>query len=42
MFLTLVSIIKNMVFFTGSYGNNVFPEPLTDEEEKKYIDLMLD
>jgi RNA polymerase sporulation-specific sigma factor len=40
MFLTLVSIIKNMVFFTGSYGNNVFPEPLTDEEEKKYIDLM--
>ena len=40
MFLTLVSIIKNMLFFTGSYGNNVFPEPLTDEEEKKYIDLM--
>lgn len=40
MFLTLVSIIKNMVFFTGSYGNNVFPEPLKDEEEKKYIDLM--
>ena len=40
MLLTLVSIIKNMVFFTGSYGNNVFPEPLKDEEEKKYIDLM--
>ena len=30
-----------MIFFTGSYGNNVFPEPLTNEEEEKYVDLML-
>ncbi len=41
MFLSFISIIKNMLFFTGSYGNNVFPEPLSNEEEEKYIDLML-
>ena len=41
MFLSLINIIKGMLFFTGSYGNNVFPEPLTSEEEEKYIDLML-
>ena len=41
MFLNLINIVKGLLFFTGSYGNNVFPEPLTDEEEKKYIDEML-
>ncbi len=41
MFLNLISIVKNMLFFTGSYGNNVFPPPLTSEEEDKYVDLML-
>ncbi len=41
MFFSLINIIKGMLFFTGSYGNNVFPEPLTSEEEEKYIDLML-
>ena len=41
MFLNLISIIKNMLFFTGSYGNNVFPPPLSDEEEEKYVDAML-
>ncbi len=41
MFLNLISIIKNMIFFTGSYGNNVFPDPLTSEEEEHYVDLML-
>jgi len=30
-----------MLFFTGSYGNNVFPEPLSNEDEEKYVDLML-
>lgn len=40
MFFSLINIIKGMLFFTGSYGNNVFPEPLTSEEEEKYIDLM--
>lgn len=41
MFLNFISIIKNMLFFTGSYGNNVFPEPLSCEDEEKYINLML-
>lgn len=41
MFLNLINIIKSMLFFTGSYSNNVFPEPLSDEEEKNCIDKML-
>ena len=28
-----------MAFFTGAYSNNVFPDPLTSEEEEKYIKL---
>lgn len=34
-------IASNMIFFTGSYSNNVFPEPLSKEEEEFYIDKML-
>ena len=30
-----------MLFFTGSYSNNVFPEPLSEEEEKRMIERML-
>ncbi len=41
MFLNLINMVKNMLFFTGSYGNNVFPPPLSSEEEEKYVDLML-
>lgn len=41
MFLNLISLIKSMIFFTGSYGNNVFPPPLSNEDEKKYVDKML-
>ena len=41
MFLNLVNLIKSMLFFTGSYGSNVFPEPLSSEEEEKYVNLML-
>ncbi len=41
MFLNFISIIKGMLFFTGSYGNNVFPEPLSSEEEEKYVNEML-
>lgn len=29
------------MFFTTSYSNNVFPDPLTKEEEEKYINLLL-
>lgn len=42
MFLNiLIEIVKNAMFFTGSYSNNVFPDPLSPEDEKKYIDLMI-
>lgn len=34
-------IVNNLVFFTGSYSNNVFPEPLSREEEEKYVELMI-
>ena len=34
-------IVNNLFFFTGSYSNNVFPDPLSKEEEDKYVELML-
>ena len=41
MFLGLLNIIKDMMFFTGSYSNNVFPDPLSEEEEHLMILEML-
>lgn len=35
-------IASNFTFFTGAYSNNVFPEPLSSEEEEKYIKLAKD
>ena len=32
-----MEIVKHMMFFTGSYSNGVFPEPLTTEEEELYV-----
>ena len=40
MFLNLINIIKEMMFFTGSYSNNLFPDPLSSEEEEKYLKLV--
>lgn len=40
MILGLLSIFKSLYFFTGSYSINVFPEPLSSEEEKKCLELM--
>lgn len=40
MFLGLINIFKSLYFFTGSYSINVFPEPLSTEEELKYINDM--
>ena len=37
----LITLIKNISFFTGSYSNTVFKEPLKKEDEEKYINLML-
>lgn len=41
MLFNLLNIIKDMLFFTGSYSNNVFPSPLSEEEEEKMIKRML-
>lgn len=40
MFLNIINIIKEMMFFIGSYSNNVFPSPLSEEEEKIMIERM--
>ena len=37
----LLEILKQMIFFTGSYSNQVFPEPLSDQEEHECIIKML-
>jgi len=37
MLLSILNFItNNLNFFTGSYSNNIFPDPLTKEEEDKY------
>ncbi len=41
MLLNLLNLLKSAMFFTGSYSNNVFPDPLTPEEEEKCINEML-
>lgn len=40
-FLSLISMLKGMLFFTGSYSNGAFPEPLSREDEAKYLKLWL-
>ena len=42
MFLDLLNMIINNSFFFGSYSNEVFPEPLSNEEEELYIRKMKD
>lgn len=41
MFSFCFNLLKSLLFFKTSYSNNVFPEPLSEKEEEKYIDLML-
>ena len=41
MFLQLIELLKSFFFFRISYYNNVFKEPLSNEEEEKYIELLL-
>ena len=41
MFLSLLNIVADMLMFTGSYSNGVFPEPLRPEEEDEMITRML-
>ncbi len=40
MFFKLIEIIRSLFMFTGSYSNNVFYDPLSNEEEEKYINLL--
>ncbi len=40
--LFFLELIKNLFFFTASYSNNLFPDPLSDEEEEKHLKLMKD
>ena len=38
MLLNIINyLVQNLVFFTGAYSNNVFPEQLPEELEKEYI-----
>lgn len=37
----LINLLKQMLFFTGSYSNQIFPEPLSSEEEHECILKML-
>ncbi len=41
MFASIVSFLKTLMLFKTSYSNNVFKEPLSKEEEEKYIELLL-
>ena len=42
MFLGILStVLKSMSLFTGSYSNNIFPDPLSKDDEKKYLNLYL-
>lgn len=39
--LYLIGLIKSLLFFSGSYSINVFPEPLNEQEEQECIQKML-
>lgn len=40
MFFKLLKKLRELFIFTASYSNNVFLDPLTDEEEKEMIEKM--
>lgn len=42
MFKKIILYLKNIRFFTTSYSINVFPDPLSKEEEEKYLKLCLE
>ena len=42
MFLKLLKyLFKDFYIFSAAYSNNIFPDPLTKEEEEKYVKEML-
>ena len=42
MWLMILTKLLSHSFFMGSYSNDIFPEPLSNEEELYYIDKMKD
>ena len=40
MFLEILNMLVNNTFFMGSYSNEIFPEPLSNEEETEGIKRM--
>lgn len=42
MFKKLLKFLCSIKLFTASYSNTVFPDPLSDEEEKYYIKKLLE
>ena len=38
--LFFLDLIKELFFFTASYSNNLFPDPLSSVDEEKYLKLM--
>ena len=40
VFAALGFIVKELVFLVSYVKNNAFPQPLSNSEEKKYLDLM--
>ncbi len=38
MFLSIINLLKDFFIFTGSYSNTMFPEPLSSDDEKKYLE----
>ena len=40
MLINLLTLVKTLMLFKTSYSNNVFKEPLSKNEEEKYIDLL--
>ena len=41
MLITLIELLKTLTLFKTSYSNNVFKEPLSKDDEEKYINLLL-
>ena len=42
MFINLINfLVNNFYLFSGTYSNNAFPLPLSNEEEEKYIEMMM-
>ena len=38
MLKKMLKLLIDLKIFTASYSNNVFPDPLSKEEEEKYIE----